>query len=61
LLLTLWDVHDQSTAAFMTRFYHRLAGGETKAGALRGAMQDLRAEHPHPYYWAPFLLIGKAL
>ena len=26
LLLTLWDVHDQSTAEFMTCFYRRFAG-----------------------------------
>jgi CHAT domain-containing protein len=61
LLLTLWDVHDQSTAAFMTRFYLRLAAGEPKAGALQSAMKDLRYEYPHPYYWAPFILIGKSL
>jgi CHAT domain-containing protein len=61
LLLTLWDVHDQSTAAFMTKFYLRLAAGEGKAHALQGAMRDLRYEYPHPYHWAPFLLIGKSL
>jgi CHAT domain-containing protein len=61
LLLTLWDVHDQSTAAFMTRFYLRLARGEPKARAVQFAMKDLRLEYPHPYFWAPFLLIGKSL
>jgi CHAT domain-containing protein len=61
LLLTLWDVHDQSTAAFMSRFYLRLAAGERKAPALQSAMKDLRYEYPHPYYWAPFILIGKSL
>jgi CHAT domain-containing protein len=61
LLLTLWDVHDQSTAAFMTRFYLRLAAREPKARALQSAMKDLRYEYPHPYYWAPFILIGKSL
>ena len=61
LLLTLWDVHDQSTAAFMTRFYLRLARGEPKARAVQSAMKDLRLDYPHPYFWAPFLLIGKSL
>jgi CHAT domain-containing protein/tetratricopeptide (TPR) repeat protein len=61
LVLTLWDVHDQSTAAFMNKFYLRLAAGEPKARALQGAMKDLRYEYPHPYHWAPFLLIGKNL
>jgi CHAT domain-containing protein len=61
LLLTLWDAHDRSTSEFMTGFYRRLSDGETKAVALQGAMQELRSRYPHPYYWAPFTLIGKTL
>jgi CHAT domain-containing protein len=59
LLLTLWDVHDQSTSEFMTRFYRHLQAGAGKAAALRGAMIELRETYPHPYHWAPFALIGK--
>ena len=60
LLLTLWDVHDRSTAGFMRSFYAHLRDERTsKARALQLAMLELREEHPHPYYWAPFTLIGK--
>ena len=59
LLLTLWDVHDRSTAEFMSSFYSRLQDGESNAVALQSAMKDLRSRYPHPYYWAPFTLIGK--
>lgn len=59
LLLTLWNVHDRSTADFMTSFYRRFQEGADKAAALQGAMQELRQHYPHPYYWAPFVLIGK--
>ncbi|MGB7024169.1 MAG: CHAT domain-containing protein [Candidatus Acidiferrales bacterium] len=59
LLLTLWNVHDRSTADFMTSFYRRFQEGADKAAALQGAMQELRQRYPHPYYWAPFVLIGK--
>ena len=59
LLLTLWDVHDQSTSDFMTRFYRRFQEGQGKAAALRSAMIELRETYPHPYHWAPFALIGK--
>jgi CHAT domain-containing protein len=59
LLLTLWDVHDQSTADFMAIFYRRFQDGVGKASALRGAMIELRERYPHPYHWAPFSLIGK--
>ena len=60
LILSLWDVHDQSTAEFMTAFYRRLGTGESKAEALRSAMLQLRASYPHCYQWAPFILVGKA-
>ncbi|NDQ55592.1 MAG: CHAT domain-containing protein [Acidipila sp.] len=60
LLLTLWDVHDRSTAEFMASFYRRAQAGGGRPLALQGAMQELRERYPHPYFWAPFLLIGKA-
>jgi CHAT domain-containing protein/tetratricopeptide (TPR) repeat protein len=59
LLLSLWDVHDQSTADFMTCFYRRLQGRNDKASALQGAMIELRERYPHPYHWAPFTLTGR--
>jgi CHAT domain-containing protein len=59
-LLTLWDVQDHSAAQLMTSFYRQLVCGRTKADALQQAMQQVRLEHPHPYYWAPFILMGKA-
>ncbi|HJU44444.1 MAG TPA: CHAT domain-containing tetratricopeptide repeat protein [Vicinamibacterales bacterium] len=60
LLLTLWEVNDESTAAFMPLFYGELAGEPTnKAAALRRAMLAVRDAHPHPYYWAPFVMSGK--
>ncbi len=59
LVLSLWDVHDKSTAEFMTAFYRLLQKGESKAAALRGAMLALRSSYPHPYQWAPFILVGK--
>ena len=60
VLASLWDVHDRSTAEFMTAFYGRL-GLENKAEALRSGMLELRERYPHPYYWAPFILVGKYL
>ncbi|HUJ32338.1 MAG TPA: CHAT domain-containing tetratricopeptide repeat protein [Candidatus Acidoferrum sp.] len=61
LLLTLWDVNDRSTAEFMTAFYASVSRGDSKTAALRNATQQLRDAYPHPYHWAPFLLIGKTL
>jgi CHAT domain-containing protein len=58
LLVTLWDVHDRSTAQFMKFFYRSVEAGLGKAAALRAATAELRREYDHPYYWAPFILIG---
>src|SRR5229473_346276 len=60
LVLSLWDVHDRSTKEFMISFYARLRQGISKPLALQCAMVELRERYPHPYYWAPFTLIGKA-
>jgi CHAT domain-containing protein len=60
VLLTLWDAYDGSTAEFMTTFYQQLNKGRTKAQAAQHGMRTLRESRPHPFYWAPFVLIGDA-
>src|SRR5262249_16910186 len=37
VVVSLWDVDDESSAAFMKAFYRNLAAGEGKAAALRSA------------------------
>jgi CHAT domain-containing protein len=59
LLLSLWDVHDDSTAQLMTEFYKGYVRSNDMVGALRTAMQRLRTQLPHPYFWAPFVLVGR--
>src|SRR3989449_6484068 len=58
VVLSLWDVNDRTTADLMKSFYRSLAAGATKGQSLRSAMLAVRDEHPHPHYWAPFLLMG---
>ena len=59
LILSLWDVHDESTTEFMIGFYRRLQSGLPTAKAMQVTMLELRERYPHPYHWAPFLLTGK--
>jgi CHAT domain-containing protein len=59
VLLTLWDVNDKSTAEFMRLFYERLIARPNKAKALQFAMGEIRKAYAHPFYWAPFVLVGK--
>lgn len=63
---SLWQVDDAATAIFMTRFYEELsAKSGNKAEALQNAqtylLKEFRADFGHPYYWAPFVLIGNWL
>lgn len=61
-LVTLWDVSDLSTSEFMSHFYVSLRdAGQDKGIALQRAMRELRESHPHPYYWAPFVLVGRGV
>jgi CHAT domain-containing protein len=59
VLVSLWDVHDDTTAVLMETFYREMLVAPDKAQALRTAMLRLRDSHPHPYFWAPFALIGQ--
>jgi tetratricopeptide (TPR) repeat protein len=59
LVVSLWLVQDEATAALMERYYERLRDGAGPAEALRAAQLAIKDERPHPYYWAPFVLVGK--
>jgi CHAT domain-containing protein len=59
LLVSLWTVDDESTARLMASFYARLRDGEHPAAALRHAQCELLAHHPHPFFWSPFVLLGR--
>ena len=59
LMLSLWDVHDRSTSELMRLFYTNYVRTGSAASSLQTAMQELRKQYPHPYFWAPFVLIGK--
>ena len=59
LLLSLWDVHDRSTAELMQSFYKGYMETGNMALSLQSAMKQLRQKNPHPYFWAPFVLVGQ--
>jgi CHAT domain-containing protein len=59
LVVSLWLVQDEATASLMERYYERLRDGARPVEALRAAQLAIKEEHPHPYYWAPFVLVGQ--
>ncbi|MBI3241835.1 MAG: CHAT domain-containing protein [Chloroflexi bacterium] len=59
LVVSLWLVQDETTMTLMGNWYEQLKRGTGRAAALRAAQLSLKAVHPHPYYWAPFVLVGQ--
>jgi len=64
VVVSLWNVNDIATASLMKIFYKHLQQGMPKDEALRRAKLELikgqKQAWQHPYYWAPFVLIGAA-
>ncbi|HEY9606087.1 MAG TPA: CHAT domain-containing protein, partial [Allocoleopsis sp.] len=62
---SLWSVDDAATAALMGRFYEEIASQKvTRAEALRQAQLSILKDprfRRHPYFWAPFILLGNWL
>ena len=60
VLATLWAVDDEATAVFMDCFYDFYLKGDSPRQALKTTKALFResTRYNHPYYWAPFTLIG---
>jgi CHAT domain-containing protein len=60
LIASLWNVHDATAANLMDHFYGALLATSQgrPATALRTAQCQAIAQRQHPYYWAPFFVIG---
>jgi CHAT domain-containing protein len=43
----------------MQEFYRGYVASGEMVGSLRTAMRKIREQNPHPYFWAPFVLVGK--
>lgn len=59
LLLSLWTVDDAATAELMAAFYKQLLAGKTPSAALRCAQLQQLETNPHPFFWSPFMIVGR--
>jgi CHAT domain-containing protein/tetratricopeptide (TPR) repeat protein len=59
-VVSQWNVDAATTTTLMLAFHKQLRDGATKSDALRNAaltiLHDPKSRHP--FYWAPFVLIG---
>ncbi len=60
VLATLWLVSDRATQLFMEKFYRYYLRGASPQKALHQTQRDFlhHANYQHPYYWAPFFVVG---
>ncbi|MCW5961350.1 MAG: CHAT domain-containing protein [Pyrinomonadaceae bacterium] len=59
LVLSLWAVNDEMTAALMKEFYTCLQRGASVPASLRHAQKNFIDKEVHPYFWAPFSAVGR--
>jgi len=61
VIMSLWKVNDESTKELMIGFYREwLRHPEgNKQEALRMAQLRLREQYSHPFFWGPFVMVGK--
>jgi len=64
LVMTLWEIEDQSSSDIMTIFYEYLSQGLPTDIALQRAKTDYLTQtdklKSHPTYWAGFVNIGES-
>ena len=71
VIASLWSVKDASTARLMVQFYSKRVAGRSLAESLRAVQVEMIAgagsgnsqaaasrDYAHPFYWAPFIVIG---
>lgn len=60
MVVSLWEVDDESTPVFMEAFYRALKAGSCKDEAMREGARALKSNPRwnHPYHWSAFVLIG---
>lgn len=59
LIVSLWNVNDAATGVLMSHFYENLQRGGGISASLRAAQLGFIERGEHPFYWSPFVLIGK--
>ena len=57
--MSLWTIDDEATAELMVTFYNELARTSSPATALRAAQMRLLQQRQHPFFWSPFVLVGR--
>lgn len=62
VIVSYWNIDDRCSVDLVRRFYSHLGEGHSKARSLalakRHVLRAGRELYQHPYFWAPYVLIG---
>ncbi|HWS60228.1 MAG TPA: CHAT domain-containing protein, partial [Flavobacterium sp.] len=62
IIMSLWEVEDNSGTKIITSFYNNLKRGKSKDEALRNAkleyLESVNSRLAHPHYWLGFISLG---
>ena len=65
IIVSLWKVDDRGTQFFMTDFYRLLLQEKSATAGYSGILRQTKLDListgslSHPFYWSPFILVGK--
>ncbi len=60
VLMSLWSVAEKSSVQMVESFFQHMKAGKNRLEALRLARDEIRkAGYDHPFFWAPFILVGE--
>jgi CHAT domain-containing protein len=60
VMVSLWQVDQESSVLLAAKYFEQLKAGKDRMTALSEARTEIRRMgYEHPFYWAPFILIGE--
>ena len=60
VLMSLWSVAEKSSVMLVENFFKYRKAGKSKLESLKLARDEIRKKgFEHPFFWAPFILVGE--
>lgn len=58
VIMSLWQVDDNTTQELMINFYRNWLSGKDKFESFKLAQRELKAEYADPFHWGAFIILG---
>uniref|UniRef100_UPI004049837F tetratricopeptide repeat protein n=1 Tax=Fulvivirga sp. TaxID=1931237 RepID=UPI004049837F len=58
VIMSLWQVDDNTTQKLMINFYKNWLSGKDKFESFKLAQRELKSEYADPFHWGAFIILG---